>query len=173
MAFPSTIDSFTINVDGVDYVLAADVNELQTAIVAIETALGIGTAIYADWTPEIRQGGSTIARTVTAAKYRLVGKMCHLVMNVTMTAAGAAGNAVNIQGWPSAINPYQMGSSPTVGLGVVVDTGTATYPALAFIPGGNQIQFYWLPTQNYVGVNPSFALANTDEINLDCVWRIA
>ena len=41
MSFPSTIDSFTTKVDGVDYYLAAHMNAVQTAIVAIETALGI------------------------------------------------------------------------------------------------------------------------------------
>jgi hypothetical protein len=40
--FPTSIDSYTLNADGVDDVLAADVNELQSAIVAIETKLGTG-----------------------------------------------------------------------------------------------------------------------------------
>lgn len=40
MAYPNTIDSYTANTDNVDDVIAADVNELQTAIVAIETELG-------------------------------------------------------------------------------------------------------------------------------------
>src|SRR4030042_188506 len=44
MAYPGSLDSFTANVDDVDDVLAADVNELQTAIVAIETELGTDPA---------------------------------------------------------------------------------------------------------------------------------
>ena len=44
MSFPSDIDSFTPNVDDVDDVIAEDVNELQTAIEAIETELGTDPA---------------------------------------------------------------------------------------------------------------------------------
>lgn len=38
--FPTTLDDFTPHIDGVDDVMAADVNELQTAIEAIEAKLG-------------------------------------------------------------------------------------------------------------------------------------
>jgi hypothetical protein len=44
MAYPASIDSFTTNTDGVDDVVAADVNELQAAIVNIETELGTDPA---------------------------------------------------------------------------------------------------------------------------------
>src|SRR5690348_10900585 len=39
--YPTGIDSFTTKVDNVDDVMASDVNNLQTSIVAIETTLGI------------------------------------------------------------------------------------------------------------------------------------
>lgn len=44
MAYPTSIDSFTANTDGVDDVIAADVNELQTAIAAVEAELGTDPA---------------------------------------------------------------------------------------------------------------------------------
>jgi hypothetical protein len=44
MAYPGSLDNFTPKVDSVDDVMAADVNELQTAIEAIETELGIDPA---------------------------------------------------------------------------------------------------------------------------------
>lgn len=44
MGYPTAPDSFTPNVDGVDEVVAADINELQTAITAIETELGTDPA---------------------------------------------------------------------------------------------------------------------------------
>jgi len=40
--YPTSLDSYTVNTDGIDDVMAVDVNELQSAIVAIETLLGIG-----------------------------------------------------------------------------------------------------------------------------------
>lgn len=46
MAFPSTLDNFTEVVDNVDDVMAADINELQAAIEAIEAKLGVdGSAV--------------------------------------------------------------------------------------------------------------------------------
>lgn len=44
MAYPGSLDNFTPKVDSVDDVMAADVNELQTAIEAIETELGVDPA---------------------------------------------------------------------------------------------------------------------------------
>lgn len=44
MSYPSTLDSFTPKSDGVDYYMALDVNELQTAITAVETELGTDPA---------------------------------------------------------------------------------------------------------------------------------
>jgi hypothetical protein len=41
MAYPTTLDDFTPHVDGVDEIMALDVNELQAAIEAIEAKLGI------------------------------------------------------------------------------------------------------------------------------------
>lgn len=44
MSYPASLDDFTPRVDDVDDVMAADVNELQTAIEAIETELGTDPA---------------------------------------------------------------------------------------------------------------------------------
>lgn len=44
MTYPSTIDSFLAKVDDVDDVMAQDINELQTAVEAIETELGTDPA---------------------------------------------------------------------------------------------------------------------------------
>jgi hypothetical protein len=45
--FPTSLDSYTAKTDGLDDVMAVDVNELQSAIVAIETKLGTGTQALA------------------------------------------------------------------------------------------------------------------------------
>lgn len=44
MAYPASLDSFTAKTDDVDDVMAADINELQVAIVATETELGVNPA---------------------------------------------------------------------------------------------------------------------------------
>jgi len=40
--FPGDLDSYVQKTDGIDDVMAVDVNELQSAILAIETSLGVG-----------------------------------------------------------------------------------------------------------------------------------
>ena len=45
--YPGSLDSYTVNTDGIDDVMAVDVNELQSAIVAIETKLGLTGYIHA------------------------------------------------------------------------------------------------------------------------------
>src|SRR5512139_45282 len=44
MSYPSSLDNFTAKTDNVDDVMAQDVNELQTAIEAVETELGTDPA---------------------------------------------------------------------------------------------------------------------------------
>jgi hypothetical protein len=44
MAYPITLDNFTPKVDNTDDVMAADVNELQTAIEALETKVGVDSS---------------------------------------------------------------------------------------------------------------------------------
>ena len=43
-SYPGALDSFTAKVDNVDDVLAAHVNDLQNAVVAVETELGTNPA---------------------------------------------------------------------------------------------------------------------------------
>ncbi len=46
MAYPTSLDSFTANVDNVDVIYASDVNELQTAIQSLESKVGVdGSAV--------------------------------------------------------------------------------------------------------------------------------
>ena len=44
MAYPSSLDSFSTKVDNVDDVNAADINNVQTAVVAVETKIGTGSS---------------------------------------------------------------------------------------------------------------------------------
>ena len=65
--FPTTLDDFTPHIDGVDDVMAADVNELQTAIEAIEAKLGAdSSAVTSSHDYKISQLEST--RELTANK---------------------------------------------------------------------------------------------------------
>lgn len=55
--FPDAIDSYSTKVDGVTDVMAADVNDLQDAVVAIETAIGVPPNYITDvYSPIINSG---------------------------------------------------------------------------------------------------------------------
>jgi hypothetical protein len=69
VAFPASVDAFTTKTDHVSQVNAADVNALQTAVVAIETALLTtpialhGTTVAADSGMSINTGGVLAGNT--------------------------------------------------------------------------------------------------------------
>jgi hypothetical protein len=64
--YPGSLDSYTTKTDNVDNVMAVDVNELQSAIVAIETKLGIGTPLSVPVT--IRSTGSSVPSSGAGAE---------------------------------------------------------------------------------------------------------
>lgn len=49
--FPTTLDSYTTKANNIDTIQAAHVNNLQDAVVAIETLLGADSARRTAWTP--------------------------------------------------------------------------------------------------------------------------
>jgi len=59
-SYPDAIDSFTTKVDGVDSVLASHVNDLQDAVVAVETAIGAPPVFLTDVYSPIINGGMDI-----------------------------------------------------------------------------------------------------------------
>lgn len=95
--FPSSLDSFTTKVDGVDEVLAAHVNNLQDAVVAIETSLGSrnGVSGIRDTNPLINgipvvwQAGASFAAIADGTyladmwNYRKSGLVVHTVTQDT------------------------------------------------------------------------------------------
>ena len=219
--YPAAIDSFDTHVDNVDDVMAADVNDLNDAVVAIETELGIqprhtaavaptvnddtaysvGTiwtnttadeiwicidntdtaavwhnvgSAWNTWTPTITQSGA-VAATVTRARYKIVNKICHTEVSLAVTAAGTAANAIVIGGQPAAIQPsysYTPGGFP-IGVAQVVNAGTATYVANVATLTATTFQFRAGATDNWVGVNPNFALANGDFIFFTATYEVA
>lgn len=166
--YPGAIDSFDTHVDNVDDVMAADVNDLNDAVVAIQTE----SFTWTTWTPVLTQGVAK-THTVTSAKYKVIGKMCHMICALVCTEAGAAATAITVSGWPAALDPYQMGTYAGLGTGGVYDVGVTFYTAILVPAGASGVQIFWPPTGAYIGVNPNITLANTDEIYINGLWRIA
>ncbi len=105
--YPGSIDSYTTKTDGVDDVMAVDVNELQSAIVAIETKLRTGTSVplhaldSADHTTTGRTAGqiiiATAATTFGWSSGRIVfgGASSVLTLpNAAVTVAGGGASCV-------------------------------------------------------------------------------
>lgn len=221
MAYPATVDSFTTKVDNVDDVQASHINDLQTAIVAIETELGTqprhtavtaptvnddtgdgysvgtlwmdtandrlyiaidvsaGAAVWVEigglsgtWTPTVTQSGS-VAVTVTYATYKIRGRACHVEVQLDITGSGTGGNAIIIGGQPAAIQPTHTGATVPIGISIVSDTGTANYLGLLTANAASAWRIYDTNTRGQIGVNPNFALANTDIIIFNATYDLA
>ena len=168
--YPGAIDSFDTHVDNVDDVMAADVNDLNDAVVATQTALAVSG--WSTWTPTVDQNGA-VAATVTQARYKIVNKICHTEVQLNVTAAGDAGEIIIIGGQGAAIQPEWTGGSAIIGTVYVSDTGTALYPGVVVATAADGWQFIGYAETNYMGVDPNFALANTDVISINATYEVA
>lgn len=137
MAYPTTLDSFTANVDNVDVIYASDVNELQTAITSLEAKIGVDSSAVTtshDYklsavtgsNKAVPNNGATIATpTITGATITT-----STVNGVTLQTTGSATDFLNAAG--SYVNGAVTNASTTVaGLSeeatqAEVDAGTAT-----------------------------------------------
>lgn len=125
-------------------------------------------AVWTDWTPTLTQSG-TVTATVTFARYKLSdANEVKLEVRLAVTGTGTGANAITISNLP-----YQIRNSSNSAKGTarITDTGTATYAAIVTALSATQIQFTEANTGQAVGVNPNFALANTDVISFECTYE--
>ena len=169
--YPASIDSFDTHVDNVDDVMAADVNDLNDAVVATQTALAVSG--WSTWTPTVTQSGA-VAATVTRARYKIVNKICHTEVSLALTAAGTGNNIIVIAGQPSAIQAsYLHANGFPVGICAVIDSGTAAFAGTVNVIAATQWQFRYSNGNGYIGVDPNFALANGDFILFTATYEVA
>ena len=166
--YPGAIDSFDTHVDNVDDVMAADVNDLNDAVVATQTALAVSG--WSTWTPTVTQSGA-VAATVTRARYKIVNKICHTEVSLAMTAAGTITNDIVIGGQPGAIQPSSTGL--VIGSFMVNDSGTGFYIGVVFSTAVDGWKLYANGEVGGVGTTPNFALANGDTIRLTATYEVA
>lgn len=135
---------------------------------------------YTTFTPQLAQNGNRTSSTAVG-RYRLDGKTCHLHIRNVCSNAGTAGNQITINNIPAAIAPLKTGQpngagdTSAVGLGYVLDNGTAYYPAHAYFADSTTLCFYDVSgfLGINIGVNPSFALASGDAVGVDMTYEIA
>jgi hypothetical protein len=170
--YPTAIDSFDTHVDNVDDVMAADVNDLNDAVVATQTALAV--AGWSTWTPTVTQSGA-VAATVTRARYKIINKLCHVEVSLAVTAAGTAANDIVIAGQPAAMQPaypYATNGFP-IGVALITDTGTAYYSGILLALTTTDFRVTDPSTNQNIGTNPNFALANGDFIFFTATYEVA
>lgn len=98
--FPTSLDSYSTRQNNVDTIAAAHVNDLQDAVVALETAVAIGAISRTAWTPTFTY--STTAPTSitydtanTGGWYAQVAKVVFFTLRFSITAiSGGSGNIV-------------------------------------------------------------------------------
>jgi hypothetical protein len=125
------------------------------------------------WTPTVTQGVG-VAVTVTAASYRIVGKICHTEVILKVTGAGTGGVLIIIGGQPAIIQPTNiLAEFLPIGICGVFDVGTAFYYGFVTPQTATDWRLRDSNTQNHMGVNPNFALANGDYINFTATYLVA
>lgn len=107
--FPVTsIDSYTTKANNIDTVAAADVNNLQDAVVAIETAFGVPTyrgSALTTWTPVISFAtpptGGSISYTTQTGFYARFGGIIWFTGFILLSSIGTGGGGnASITGLP-------------------------------------------------------------------------
>jgi hypothetical protein len=124
------------------------------------------------FTPTLTQGGA-VSHTVLDARYRIYGKLCHAMVRLRATGAGTAATLIEIGSWPAVIQPRAAASTIPVGTvhinrvaGVWV-FGSAIFPTTSAVRGVIQ------NGANWIGADPSFALANGDTVAVNLIYEIA
>lgn len=99
MAFPTSLDSFSTKADNIDTVAAADINNLQTSIVAIETLIGAGSLPLTNWTPVAAFGAANVGLTygpANAGWYTRHNGLVHFFANLVIATIGSSTGAMTV-----------------------------------------------------------------------------
>ncbi len=144
---------------------------------AIPTEKSVRTYVDAlgtwqNWTPTVDQGGA-VSVSVNLARYTVIGDTVHMMASLSVTSAGAAGNAIIISGWDSAIDALAGWNGVPVGTCRITDTGTTDYWGIVYHPSTTALRFIDSVTQGQIGGNPSFALAIGDIIKFSLTYERA
>jgi hypothetical protein len=153
-----------------DFELVRQIEQLRADVERLKT-LDQPRGAWRDWTPTITQGGS-VTVAITFARYAVAGDIVHVEARLAITSAGTAGQAIQISGIPTAIQPANAGSNQhAVGTGVITDAGTAIYVGALFVGGANNLRMLAHNTVGAIGVDPNFGLASGDSLGFNGTWE--
>jgi hypothetical protein len=142
-----------------DVLTAADLNAIGT---------------WTSYSPVVAQN-TAVAATVNYAEYCVINKMCIANVNLTCTTSGTSGQAVTVTlplaitstaGYKAFGSGFVFDSSATDVILTTVAIQTSTDKVYFLTEAGTSIV-------NGLGSNPSFALANNDEISFSIMYETA
>lgn len=132
----------------------------------LSTVAGVPTwgVTATGYTPTLTQSGS-VTKTVTVADYVQLGKFVTVWFHLAVTGSGTTNNAVLV-GLPVTANTTHASSAMELGSGEILDNGTNLYHVMWRYNSSTTIAALRNDTlaTSVVGVDPNFALANTDYI---------
>jgi hypothetical protein len=149
-------------------------NKIADSLISELEAFFLKRNNWVDWTPTITQSVA-VAININRAKYLVRGNKVNIFAELTVTGAGVAGNAIVIGGMAVAIQPtglIGLGIS-TLGTCCVLDSGTAAYYGFLTANIASAFRLRDSNTRDDIGVNPNFALANTDVVIFRGSYEIA
>lgn len=143
--FPATVDTYTTRTNNVDTIDAAHVNNLQDAVVAMETLLGAGSLRRTSWTPSFQwatAGTSTWSYgSIRSGYYAKFGSLVYANCYVTGTPTiGTGSGQLYITGLPENAVNSTLSYYPAA---ISSCSGFNTYPTNALLyANSNVIRLY-------------------------------
>jgi len=137
----------------------------------LNAAFPVGVDAWTSYTPTLTQS-VTVTKTVTYAKYMKIGRMVTVRVDLAVTSAGTANNAIKI-GLP--VTAATSGNHVVIGNAWVFD---ASVPLLSVgVARGlttTETDLLMNGTVGVpIGVNPNFALASGDEVAMCVTYESA
>ncbi len=148
-------------------ITAARLNNIESFL----DSFGSITDPWTSYTPTLAQGASTdIAKTVTYAKYRKIGRLVILQINVTATASGPGSANITLSlPVTAATSGYQVGN------GYYLRVNVSGQHCPAWLVSTSTVALLGSTTGNmtYVGSNPNIAVANNHQMQVSIMYESA
>ncbi len=132
---------------------------------------GTGGVNWTTWVPTVTQGAA-ITLTISQSVSRIIGRGAELQAILTATSAGSSLSAIQIAGIPTTMEDPVVGGGVCVG-SFIVTAATIQYVGSVEASSSGMLRFRCDQTGGYLGITPSFALANTDVIGFRVGWPIS
>lgn len=158
--------SLTTVVSGTPIASASFGNQVKANF---DAAFPLGVDGWTAFTPTLTQS-ATLTKTVNYAKYQRVGRTIFCVINLAITSAGTAGNAILV-GLPVTA----ASSSGIVGVFRYFDSGSAIYVGTASADGGStSVTRLFAPSSTAAfGINPAVTAASGDTVEVSITYEAA